>query len=40
MTSEEHDFPVVVDGFMSVSDDAFCDEPELRWCEWFVCHLT
>ena len=30
MTSEE-DFPVVVDGFMSVSDDAFCDEPELRW---------
>lgn len=32
MTSaENHDFPVLVDGFMSVSDDAFCDEPDLRW---------
>lgn len=29
--SEEHGFPILVDGFMSVSDDAFCDEPELRW---------
>jgi regulation of enolase protein 1 (concanavalin A-like superfamily) len=32
MTSDaEEEFPVLVDGFMSVSDDTFCDEPELRW---------
>ena len=30
-SSSETDLPVLVDGFMSVSDDAFCDEPELRW---------
>jgi regulation of enolase protein 1 (concanavalin A-like superfamily) len=29
--TEEHGFPILVDGFMSVSDDAFCDEPDLRW---------
>ena len=29
--NERDDFPSLVDGFMSVSDDAFCDEPELRW---------
>lgn len=31
MSEAESEFPVLVDGFMSVSDDAFCDEPELRW---------